>query len=385
MSDRTESHTAGDVPLSSSPAHVLAVSALDLDADLANAPAALRDHLLPLTLDQLRTLLIVHQTGSALAAARRLGREQSSVQKQLATLNNHFEALTGEALVVKRKRGESFDVTQTGVSVVEWAQECLAQGIKVVRGARQRRGQELTIGTTEFALNYLVRVFSRLGPRLAAVNVQPRLVHVRTRSFFEVLSKGHVDILLGGMVASPGPASVAEDFDMLEFSRDSLSLLTNLPRTQLPDETVISPTRLSQLPLVLPTSGIILEFVRRWYGEKYGNRLHIAAQIDDIYYGLALLRLHLVTGAMLTITGVGRRVVAGELVPNADTFRQLPLGPGFAPELQLVTGMLVRKGERQRYAADHPLNIVWTVFEGSVDDLRAEAPGTYGGSGEHEQ
>jgi hypothetical protein len=39
--------------------------------------------MLDVTLDQLRTLAVVHVTGSAQRAARVLGREQSSVQKQL--------------------------------------------------------------------------------------------------------------------------------------------------------------------------------------------------------------------------------------------------------------------------------------------------------------
>jgi hypothetical protein len=53
--------------------------AVGLLASLLGAPAEMLD----VTLDQLRTLAVVHVTGSAQRAARVLGREQSSVQKQL--------------------------------------------------------------------------------------------------------------------------------------------------------------------------------------------------------------------------------------------------------------------------------------------------------------
>jgi DNA-binding transcriptional LysR family regulator len=54
--------------------------------------------MLDVSLDQLRTLAVVHATGTAQRAARALGREQSSVQKQLDHLNKAAVRLVGEAL-----------------------------------------------------------------------------------------------------------------------------------------------------------------------------------------------------------------------------------------------------------------------------------------------
>ncbi|MFE3935254.1 hypothetical protein ACFXPJ_16080, partial [Streptomyces goshikiensis] len=73
--------------------------------------------LLDLTWDQMRTLVVVHEEGPALAAARLLGREQSSVQKQLDILNRNFQALTGELVVVKQGRGRDLLFTPTGLEV----------------------------------------------------------------------------------------------------------------------------------------------------------------------------------------------------------------------------------------------------------------------------
>ncbi len=76
----------------------LRVPATGALADLLACPPPLLD----VTLDQLRTLLAVREAGSPLAAARILGREHSSVRKQVDTLNHAFQQICGEALVVKQ-------------------------------------------------------------------------------------------------------------------------------------------------------------------------------------------------------------------------------------------------------------------------------------------
>jgi hypothetical protein len=43
-------------------------------------------------------------------------------------------------------------------------------------------------------------------------------------------------------------------------------------------------------------------------------------------------------------------------------FRQIDLADGYQPHLEIVTGILARKGERQRYAKNHPLNLLWNAF-----------------------
>ncbi|MGH3871432.1 MAG: hypothetical protein ACRDSR_07960 [Pseudonocardiaceae bacterium] len=69
------------------------VDAADLLATLLVCPAEMLD----VSLDQFRTLAVVHTTGTAQRAARVLGREQSSVQKQLDNLNKAAARLVGEA------------------------------------------------------------------------------------------------------------------------------------------------------------------------------------------------------------------------------------------------------------------------------------------------
>ena len=81
----------------------LRVPATGALADLLACPPPLLD----VTLDQLRTLLAVSEAGSPLAASRILGREHSSVRKQLDTLNHAFQQICGETLVVKQGRGRT--------------------------------------------------------------------------------------------------------------------------------------------------------------------------------------------------------------------------------------------------------------------------------------
>src|SRR6266540_2666886 len=73
----------------------------------------------------------------------------------------------------------------------------------------------------------------------------------------------------------------------------------------------ISSERLRILPLVIPAAGIIVDFLHRWYGPGYRNQLTVAAEIDDIYYGLGLLRSHLVDGCMIVTRSIGPRALQG--------------------------------------------------------------------------
>src|SRR5262249_10801715 len=117
--------------------------------------------LLDTTFDQLRTLLLVADTGSAQQAARLLGREQSSVQKQLDTLNRNFQRMCGELLVKKQGRGQPFLFTPSGQSFVDLVRATLGSWQAAINDARRRLGQTIAVGTTEFTLGLLGRVWQR--------------------------------------------------------------------------------------------------------------------------------------------------------------------------------------------------------------------------------
>jgi DNA-binding transcriptional LysR family regulator len=316
--------------------------------------------LLELTLDQLRTLAVVRQTGSALRAAERLGRQQSSVQKQLDTLNRQFQRLCGESLVVKQGRGKTLLFTPSGQAAAGWSEELLRHWTLRIQECRRRLGATVTVGTTEFTLDYLGRAWELVKDRLQAQEVELKVVHVRTRQFWEKLDSKEVDLLCGGMVTATGSVDVAAEYEFIEWRRGPLALLTNLSRRELPVPKV-SAARLRSLPLIIPAAGVITDFLRRWYGEAYQRGLTVVAEIDDVYYGLALLRSHLVDGCMLVTRPVGQAVLKGQL-PTAGDVRLLELGDGFDPTLELVSGVFARRGERDHYTTTHPINVLWEAF-----------------------
>ncbi|QHC33557.1 LysR family transcriptional regulator [Streptomyces sp. HF10] len=317
-------------------------------------------HLLDLTWDQLRTLIVVRETGTALAAAKVLGREQSSVQKQLDILNRNFQALTGELLVVKQGRGKDFLFTPTGLEVVERARATFAAWLHGIADSRRRLGSTLTVGTTEFTLGFLGRVWERVAPQLLEREIELKVVHVRTRDFWKRLDSNQVDLLCGGLAADAAADRVAPDYDFLEWHREGLALLTNLPVRELAART-IGVDRLRTLPLVIPSRGVITDFIERWYGPDFRSQLQITAEIDDIYYGLALLRSRMTYGCMLCARSIGEAAVAGRL-PTSENFRLIDFADDFDPMLQLISGVFARKGEREAYDASHPLNILWDAF-----------------------
>ncbi|WP_372412292.1 LysR family transcriptional regulator [Streptomyces luteireticuli] len=316
--------------------------------------------MLDLTWDQLRTLIVVHETKTALAAARLLDREQSSVQKQLDILNRNFQALTGELLVVKQGRGKDLLFTPTGLDVVERAKVTFSSWLQGIAGSRRRLGSTLTVGTTEFTLGFLGLVWERVAPELTEREIELKVVHVRTRDFWQWLDSNQVDLLCGGLAAPADGTQIAPDYDFLEWHREGLALLTNLPVRELPAKTV-GIDRLRSLPLVIPARGVITDFIERWYGPDFRSQLQIAAEIDDIYYGLALLRSRMTYGCMLCTRSIGEAAVAGRL-PTSEDFRLVEFADDFTPMLRLVSGVFARKGERDNYDVSHPLNILWEAF-----------------------
>ncbi|MFI6531554.1 LysR family transcriptional regulator [Nonomuraea sp. NPDC050547] len=318
---------------------------------LLSCPPALLDT----SLDQLRTLAVVRRTGSALQAARLLGREQSSVQKQLDSLNRTYRELCGEVLVSKRGRGKDFAFTPTGESLVERAQEVLAELMGDVHAGRRRIGTTLTAGTTEFTLWILSRAWERVAAEFTRRGVEFRLVHVRTKDFWPRLDEGRVDLLCGSVVTPVGAPAAHDAYDVLEWRRGSPVLLTNLPYEDLPGPSA-PVSALAKLPLVVPGSGLIADFLTRWFGPAFRERLTIAAEIEDVQYGLALLRSRLARGCMIVTRTLARRVAEG------GPLRVVDLVHDVEPKVEMVSAVFTRKGERERYAPDHPLNLLWEAL-----------------------
>lgn len=347
-------------------------------ADLKACPLPLLD----VTLDQLRTLLAVHEAGSPLRAAALLGREHSSVRKQLDALNRSFQAICGEAAVIKQGRGQDYLFTPTGEMAIRIAGQMFGGWLSGITDRRRSLGAVVTVATTEFTVDFLAQIWPTLEEEFTRREIELNIVHVRTRDFRTQLEAKNVDLVCGSIPTSPGPDPALDAYDVIEWQREDLALITNLPVRELPVDSV-NQDRLPTVPLLAPAAGLIADFLRQWYGPDSRKRLRIVAEIDSIYYGLALLRSRLVHGALIATSAAAQAAIEGRL-PGGPGLRLIRLAPDFDPPLQILAGIFARKGERKLYREEHPLNILWNAFDKHVQLRRAEGrgEGLPGGGGE---
>jgi DNA-binding transcriptional LysR family regulator len=339
-----------------------------LSRALQSSPA-----LLDTTMDQLRTLLMVHEMRSALRAARALGREQSSVQKQIDTLNRNFRALCGEPLVVKQGRGKDVLFTTAGEAMVELARNTLTEWLDGIHDCRRKLGNTLTVGTTRFMLDSLSKAWDHVAEEFGRRDVELKVMHIRTKDIWSKLEAKQVDVVCGSVVTPAGRSGHLDEFDVIEWRRGGLALLTNLPEHRLGDS--IGTTQLPALPLVVPGEGLIADFLRGWFGPDYRNELDIAAEIDEIQYGMSLLRSGLVRGCMIVTSGLGVVAGNGELREGSG-LRVVQLISDLEPALERLVGVFARRDERAKHPANHPLNLLWNAFESEAANQARPVPST---------
>ncbi len=333
--------------------------------ELLACPSALLDT----TFDQLRTLLVVHETGSALRAARVLGREQSSVQKQLDTLNRNSQALCGEVLTVRQGRGRDFLFTPTGETSVELARRTFTNWLESIHWSRRRLGRMLTVGTTEFTLPIVSRAWDRVSEEFRQREVEFKVAHVRTKDLWTRLETKQVDLICGSIVSTPEGDLRLKDYEVVEYARGRALLLTNLPESELPDAPVET-SGLGGVPLVVPPAGLVADLLATWYGPNFRDRLNVVADIDDVHYGLSLLRSGFVHGCMIVTGSIGRGM-AGRDDPDSVPLRAITLRDDLEPKAELMTGAFVRRDDLERYDAGHPLNRLWAAVR---EDVRTYTP-----------
>ncbi|WP_438490619.1 LysR family transcriptional regulator [Streptomyces sp. S186] len=312
-------------------------------------------------MDQLRTLITVHEAGTALGAARRLGREQSSVQKQLDTMNRTFAALCGEELVLKQGRGRDALFTATGEALVELARRTLGEWSAGVHDARRRLGRTLSVGTTRYTLGFLLDAVEYVSADFDREGVDLKITHVRTADLFTRLRSQELDLVCGSVVVTEGEeAAQLAPYEVMEWRRSGLSLLTNLPPERLPAGPFPA-GELPRLPLVLSTGGLIDRFLTAWYGTDYRQKLTVAAEIEAAHYGFELLRSGVVSGAMPVTRGLGEAASDGHL-PEAEGLRTLEVAGDVGPRTEVLVGVFTRRGERGSYGPEHPLNRLWEAL-----------------------
>jgi len=210
-----------------------------------------------------------------------------------------------------------------------------------------------------------LEVARRIADEFAAREIELNVMHVRTKDSFARLDAKEIDLLCAGFASEAGADDIPGDYEFLQWRREGLVLLTNLPKRELPVPAV-SVDRLPDVPLIVPAAGgVITDFLRRWYGSEFRSRMSIVASIDDIYFGLALMRSKMAYGCMLTSVSIATAAAEGRL-PGGPDRRLVELGADFSPMMELVTGTFARRGERAAFSPSHPLNLLWQAFTEEV-------------------
>jgi DNA-binding transcriptional LysR family regulator len=380
MKETTQSSAGADAQ---SQVNVQASPAQKAGSDMKSDYASLSAEMLSLTLDQLRTLVMIRRTGSPRKAATALGRDQSSVLKQLDSLNRDFKKICGEPLAAKQERGQDYSFTATCELVASLSEQLLSHWDEQFQRRRSEVGQRLIIATTTFTLGILREIWDEVSTKIAK-RAEVRVEHIRTKDFWEELRNRRVDLVIGGLVAERGQPPETRDNDFLEWQRDDFCLITNIPRRTFPDDS-ISREDLRLYRLILPGAGIIRDAVHEWYGDDE-HRLNLEPPSLDVHYTLGLLRSRIVEGFMFSTKAIAqtegltdldgdRRQVKKALKSSSDVLRVVTLGPGFKP-LQIVSGLHGRKGERELYEKldkKHPIAVFWRVFEQHATDRHKKA------------
>ncbi|MFI0859297.1 LysR family transcriptional regulator [Streptomyces smyrnaeus] len=342
--------------------------------------------LLDITMDQLRTLLAVYEEGTALGAARRLGREQSSIQKQLDTMNRKLGDHCGEPLLRKRGRGERVHFTRTGEELARLAQGTLDGWREGLDTARRRRGRSLRVGSTRYTLGYLLNAVEQVNDRFTREGVELTMAHVRSGTLLEKLRSHELDLVCGSILvsASAGAAettAVAEQdarfagYEVMEWRRGGFCLATNQPDGDLvqgsrSDGRGVGVRSLPRLPLVVSTDGLIPDVLRGWFGPEYRRRMRIAAEIDSAHYGFELLSSRVLYGSMLVTQGIGEAIAEGRL-PEAQGLRTLPLVDDVGTSQRVLVGAF-RRSEPENRDPDHPVSLLWEELARKHAHIRAE-------------
>lgn len=304
------------------------------------------------TIDQLRTFIVVHDMGSIRAAALQiLKRDPSSVEKQLRALEDHFWTCARERLIVKTPGSSELGFTRSGERVYQFAQAVLRELTQA--RAHFEKAHRLRIALAKFTIPMLAEVEAPIWKRFNQFGTNPEreLIHVRSDQVQEILRDPTVDFCFGALLTGQ---PIVEGLEFVRHSTQGLMLLTNMP---LPVEQVdVEQLRSLRLPLILPTGGILREFVARALGGAEG--LNVLVRCNDVQFAVDLLRARVHEACVIC----GEWVVAEVRRSRdwAELFRAYPI---VGSTLRIELGLFRRRDDATAHGPDHPVQIFWDTFK----------------------
>ncbi len=305
------------------------------------------------TVDQLRTFVAVYETGSTRAAALRiLKRDQSSVEKQLKTLEEHFWNFNKERLIIKPSaRGAELRFTRGGERVYELAQRILGE----FRSTRTQMEKiyRLRIAITKYTIPLLAEIDDPIWKRLKQLGRQPEqeLIHIGSDQIQACLEDPTMDFALGGIITGH---PIQRGIEFIRWSTESFVLVSNVLLGG--SKIDVKQLRSSSLPLILRTDGVMKEFIARTLGSTEG--LNVVEWCNDLQFGLDLLRLRVREGCMIC-----SELIATEALKHIESQGVLHMYHFEGCDLFHERGLFRRAGTDELYEPTHPVRIFWDTFK----------------------
>ena len=330
-----------------------------LGLDLNRLRVELED-LLPLTVDQLRTFVAVCQERSVRRGGISIGRDQSSVEKQLKKIEEHFRNMSDSGLFLRPShRGADLHLTEAGERVLGLATNIFGAMLGACSELRKlRHDRPIRFAITTFMIVVLneiqpfaVREFAKKGIRLSR-----ELVHVRSNNIQKVIAQDRsIDFALGGLIAKEEEeAAVDDNLVFHEWKREDLVLLSNAGI----ETDVVGMDQISrgEIPMILPKQGIINELVSRQVGGPPFASLNVVEWCDDVHFALDLLHLQIYEAAMIATEYIASRAMER---PSSEHLRVHRLS---GCDYRLRVGMFARRGEVDVYNRSHPVRMFLDTF-----------------------
>jgi DNA-binding transcriptional LysR family regulator len=317
--------------------------------------------LLATTFDQLRTFSTVCRTVNIRNAARALGRDHSSVKKQLDTLEERFhDVANGRLLVHAASRGGSLHVTDAGRRVQAFADRTLAALEEAWQELnKSRRDRPLRFGVGGFRTyvgdflaethEAVAREFERRGLAFVREVVPTAASGGRPA----LLDRDDLDFAFAtGMCRKDEHPSFDSALEFTEWSRDELVVLANIDVGERPLN--IRQIVERRIPMVAPHGGPIFDLIVAELADGERDRLQIAEWCDDALVAIDLLH-HKLRHAALFCT----RTVAcfAKSRDGSDHLRVVP----YECDWMHSFGLLARRTDLAAWAPDHPARVLWEL------------------------
>ncbi len=330
--------------------------------------------LLNLNLNQLRSLAVVHLLGSGGAAGDALSRQASQIHDQMKILNDVFKAACRNVLAHQTGRGKNYDFTPAGEGFAKWSAETLRDLFGRVREQRRRADNVMVIATTSFSLPLLSQVWADVRKELPGVELEP--LQIRTRDFWHVLRTGEANLVIGARVIDAQKDNIDPEFEMIRWRDDTAAVLLPVHH-DFADAGHIDFENLRKIDLLLPKSGIIIDFVEAAYGSEWRTILKAGPVIEDVSYGINLLRSGISRRGMLMIRSVADWATKGGGTPDVMYPNKtkvdlvaVPLGGQF-DRWKFVSGLVALHRDLETLPENHPVRCFWRMFKVRAEEHNA--------------